>query len=420
MSRAEPRLQYYFNSELMKSQRDVHTFADKEPKLADGDIEPYFKEKLPEIVGPLLENASDWPGEKKPQDLVLKAQSLLVWATTTARFIVDPEKQLECILSSSGGNHLDNIYRQVLERACPPTVDESILSLFLNALVVTREPMNLYTLASLLSFNNSNHKELSETIRLNVLRYLQAVLIVPGIDTAVLAEDAEPIQFIHSSFVDYRTDATPLRKARSSYPGQAIALDACGILLSRPAGCHYRGKCHGVMAGHVRGDIALLDIIIKALAEAMTGLPRGDMDLWDATADALTGWPVDTKEDKMYAIIEALFTVMLNGHTEGDPGVLGATVEALLRAMNGSLVRGDTSGLDTTTKALLSATMASVTKGNAGRSDAPTNTLPRTMMPRVSSGDQKPNTTVETLLGEMLASDDAHSDAQKCRRPIGC
>ncbi|KAG8890880.1 hypothetical protein FRB98_002898 [Tulasnella sp. 332] len=219
-SRAEPQLQYYFNSEPMKSQRDVYTLGDEKVELVDKDIGIYLKEKLPEMVGPLVEDSSDWPGEEKRRALVLKAQGLFVWATTAVRIIADPntgrdpEKKLERLLSSSHQDHLDDIYGQILERACPATIDNDnpeTVSLFRNvlgALVVAQEPMNIHTLASLLSPDNSQHKEIAQNIRRNVLRYLQAVFIVPGVDTGELAVDAKPIRFIHTSFIDYLTDTS--------------------------------------------------------------------------------------------------------------------------------------------------------------------------------------------------------------------
>ncbi|KAG8873636.1 hypothetical protein FRB98_008879, partial [Tulasnella sp. 332] len=219
-SRAKPQLLYHFDSEPMKSRRTVHTLTDEDAQVVDGDIGTYFKEKLPEVVGPLLKDPSDWPGEERRRALVLKAQRLFLWATTATRIIADPnmgrdpEKKLARLLSSEHQGHLDAIYGQILGDACPAVIDNDTpdtISLFRNVLgtlVVARAPINICTIASFLDPNESHHKGLSENIRFNVLRYLQAVLIIPGVDIAEPAEDAEPIRFIHTSFIDYLSDTS--------------------------------------------------------------------------------------------------------------------------------------------------------------------------------------------------------------------
>ncbi|KAG9030104.1 hypothetical protein FRB95_004344 [Tulasnella sp. JGI-2019a] len=133
--------------------------------------------------------------------------------------ILDPETQLEGILSSNDAICLDDIYGQILDRACPTSSHRSLLALFrdiLGALVVARVPINIHTLASLLSPDSvedqrkgnygqrSKHERFANRIRISVL-CLQAVLIVPDVE-APQARDAKPIRFIHSSFIDYLTD----------------------------------------------------------------------------------------------------------------------------------------------------------------------------------------------------------------------
>ncbi|KAG8997521.1 hypothetical protein FRB94_007614 [Tulasnella sp. JGI-2019a] len=133
--------------------------------------------------------------------------------------ILDPETQLEGILSSNDAIRLDDIYGQILDRACPTSSHRSLLALFrdiLGALVVARVPINIHTLASLLSPDSvedqrkgnygqrSKHERFANRIRISVL-CLQAVLIVPDVE-APQARDAKPIRFIHSSFIDYLTD----------------------------------------------------------------------------------------------------------------------------------------------------------------------------------------------------------------------
>ncbi|KAG8878791.1 hypothetical protein FRB97_002208 [Tulasnella sp. 331] len=122
------------------------------------------------------------------------AQGSFIWATTVGGILGDtnfrdPEKQLRSILSMDQKNHLDEIYAKVLERACPPTV-------------------NIFTLASLLCSATADYQAFAKHIRATVLTYLQAVLVVPEVEVSRPARDVQPIRFIHTSFVDYLTDAT--------------------------------------------------------------------------------------------------------------------------------------------------------------------------------------------------------------------
>ncbi|KAG8872996.1 hypothetical protein FRB97_007128, partial [Tulasnella sp. 331] len=215
-SRGEPHLQQFYTSEPMRSHVEIHSLGEEKRELVDKDINAYFRERLPELVGKWVANASEWPGEERLRVLVLLAQGLFIWATTVGGILGDvnfrdPEKQLESILSMDRKTHLDDIYAKVLERACPATVDNGVLVLFQNvlgALLVVQAPVNIYTLASLLSSAAGDYQAFAERIRATVLIYLQAVLVVPGVEISGPTPDAQPIRFIHTSFVDYLTDST--------------------------------------------------------------------------------------------------------------------------------------------------------------------------------------------------------------------
>ncbi|KAG8888580.1 hypothetical protein FRB98_007344 [Tulasnella sp. 332] len=113
------------------------------------------------------------------------AQGSFIWATTVGGILGDtnfrdPEKQLRSILSMDQKNHLDEIYAKV----------------------------NIFTLASLLCSATADYQAFAKHIRATVLTYLQAVLVVPEVEVSRPARDVQPIRFIHTSFVDYLTDAT--------------------------------------------------------------------------------------------------------------------------------------------------------------------------------------------------------------------
>ncbi|KAG8992619.1 hypothetical protein FRB93_002351 [Tulasnella sp. JGI-2019a] len=213
-SRSEPHLQQCYTSDALTSQLETHSLGEEKPELVEDDISVYFKERLPGMVKQWVANAPDWPGEEKRLALVRKAQGLFICATTVARMLADPtirdpEGQLEAILSSSKPINLDEIYAQILERACPLSPDGNLLARFRNvlgALVVARVPINIHALASLLSPDGSQDQEFAHRIRITVLSYLQAVLIISDVEASKVAQDAQPIRFIHSSFIDYLTD----------------------------------------------------------------------------------------------------------------------------------------------------------------------------------------------------------------------
>ncbi|KAG8986297.1 hypothetical protein FRB94_002896, partial [Tulasnella sp. JGI-2019a] len=214
-SRAEPWLQKHYDSEPMKPQLAVHSLGDEKREEVEKDIEAFLKEELPELVRSLVGDASDWPGEARRKALVSKSQGLFIFASTAVRIITDsnlgrdPNVALKRILSSESHSHLDEIYRQIIERACPSTLDPEAVALFrqvVGALVVAREPINVHTLASLICPDGTQLRYFASDIRLQVLIYLQAVLVIPDINTIEHTADAQPIQFTHTSFIDYLTD----------------------------------------------------------------------------------------------------------------------------------------------------------------------------------------------------------------------
>ncbi|KAG9001440.1 hypothetical protein FRB94_004755 [Tulasnella sp. JGI-2019a] len=212
-SRGEPHLQKYFRSEPLKSELETHPLGDVVGERVDEDVAMYFQSQLPDLVGEWVAEPSNWPGEERRKALVHKTQGLFICATTVARMLADPktrnpEKQLNDILSSENNICLDDMYAQILKRACPIDSDDDLLQLFrdvLGALMVARVPINTYTLASLLSPHGSQHHEFAKHIRATVLSYLLAVLIIPDVDSSEVARDALPIRFIHTSFVDHLT-----------------------------------------------------------------------------------------------------------------------------------------------------------------------------------------------------------------------
>ncbi|KAG8991329.1 hypothetical protein FRB94_012555, partial [Tulasnella sp. JGI-2019a] len=222
-SRPEPHLLHLYHSSPMNAKLEVRSLDLEDVGEVEGDIKEFFKQKLPRMVW-WVKNPSDWPGEERLKILVKLSQGLWIWAVTVARMLADqhfsdPEKQLDALLSTTPDPHrvygqntdLYAIYSKILNRACPPDSPSELLRLFLDvlgALRVLGEPVNIHTLASLLYSERPSDECFADEIRVKVLGYLRAILIVPGVEVDIPSRDAKPIRFIHKSFEDYLTDVS--------------------------------------------------------------------------------------------------------------------------------------------------------------------------------------------------------------------
>ncbi|KAG8993390.1 hypothetical protein FRB93_002003 [Tulasnella sp. JGI-2019a] len=202
----------------MDAQLEIRSLDLESEVEVESDIDQFFKQTLPVTV--LVKNPSNWPGDDRRTALVQLSGGLWIFAVTVARMLAepkchDPEELLDALLSTPSGPHrafehnsnLDSIYSKILTRACPP--DSTTINLFrdvLGALCVLTEPVNIYTLTSLICPDRSDGKGFTNEIRTKVLAYLQAVLIIPDVDEDELSRDAKPIRFVHKSFQDHLLD----------------------------------------------------------------------------------------------------------------------------------------------------------------------------------------------------------------------
>ncbi|KAG8996527.1 hypothetical protein FRB94_008227 [Tulasnella sp. JGI-2019a] len=221
-SRPEPHLIHHYASEPLDTRLYIRSLDLEDVGEVERDIEAFFKRELPRMVLGLVKRPSNWPGEQRLRILVRMAGGLWIWAVTVARMLTDqrirdPERQLDALLSTvpdihgEYGHNVDlyAVYSMILNRACPLDAHSQLLALFRNvlgALCVVKTPINIHTLVSLLCLDRSSGENIADDIPTRVLGYLQAVLIVPGIDEEVPSHDTKPIRFIHKSFEDYLLD----------------------------------------------------------------------------------------------------------------------------------------------------------------------------------------------------------------------
>ncbi|KAG8876913.1 hypothetical protein FRB97_003832 [Tulasnella sp. 331] len=220
-SRPGPRLLGLYASEPMRWQLDSHSLDEDEDEMG-GDIETFFRHKLPEVVWQWVKDPIDWPGEDMRRRLVRMAQGMCIWAAMVVRMISDsaiqdPDKQLETLISTeqasqvgdSDKSPLDALYTVILERACSTDPSADLFALFrdvLGILLVASVPMNVNTLSSLLCPDDSDSPTYTHRIRTTVLSYLQAVLVIPDVDDVNPSRDASEIRFRNQSFQDYLCD----------------------------------------------------------------------------------------------------------------------------------------------------------------------------------------------------------------------
>ncbi|KAG9030192.1 hypothetical protein FRB95_004241 [Tulasnella sp. JGI-2019a] len=221
-SRLELHLRHHYASEPLYGRLYICSLDLEKVGEVEKDIEAFLKRELPRMVLGMVKKPLNWPGRERLRILVLLSGGLWIWAVTVARMLADqrfrdPEKQLDTLISSMPetrgeyGHNTDlySLYSIILNRACPPDSHCGLFTLFrdvLRALCLPTAPINTHTLASLICLYDSNSDKFSDELRIKVLGYLQAVLVVPDVDDDDPSRDATPIKFVHKSFKDYLTD----------------------------------------------------------------------------------------------------------------------------------------------------------------------------------------------------------------------
>ncbi|KAG8862704.1 POC1 centriolar protein A, partial [Tulasnella sp. 331] len=177
-SRPEPHLIQLYHGEPLKSRLEICSLDLEDQEEVEGDIGEFLRQKLPEMVWGWVTNPSDWPGEERRKALGYNTD-------------------------------LYSIYSKIIDRAFPPGCDSDLLALLrdvLGTLPVVQVPVNIHTLTSTLCHRESELRDYTHRICITILAYLQAVLVVPGVEEADASRNASPICFVHKSFGDYLTD----------------------------------------------------------------------------------------------------------------------------------------------------------------------------------------------------------------------
>lgn len=171
------------------------------------DIALYIRHRL-RFISLRKQLPKDWPGDRRIQEFIQKAEGLFIWAFTSSEYLLTapyPDKKLSTLLSGinlSGlpaDKKMDALYAQILD-ACDWTDQDFVQSykLVIGTIMTVKTPISSSALRSL--YRDDQDLDVNE-----VLRPLSSLL------TGVLHDD-QPIQIIHLSirdFLTYRAQFSP-------------------------------------------------------------------------------------------------------------------------------------------------------------------------------------------------------------------
>jgi len=175
-----------------------------QPSIVDHDISLFLQYNLGRI-GQEWTLGADWPGEEVLRQLVLYANGLFIWASTTCRFIREgrrfARKRLDTILKASSSavtapeKHLNEIYLAVLKHSISSDYSDeekeeayNMLKYILGSTVVLLSPLSTSALSRLLQVSR---EEVDSTFN-----DLHAILDIPN-------DPIRPLRLHHPSFRDF-------------------------------------------------------------------------------------------------------------------------------------------------------------------------------------------------------------------------
>jgi hypothetical protein len=231
-SRVEVSIQRMF--EGLRGQVALH---DMEKSIVQGDIQHYLDRSFAEVARN-RKLALPFPPAKDLGELVRRAGSLFVYATTVAKWISDPEDQpllrLQQVLEKDEDEvtyqhqFLDDMYSEVLVQAAKtsrnPRKHECALKNVISTVVLLQEPVRASALAIL-----AGEKERTDSL-------------LPLLSAVLLADDSAPVRLFHPSFPEFVLSAERCRDER--------------FLVGASEGhLHLAIQCLDVMNMHLRENI---------------------------------------------------------------------------------------------------------------------------------------------------------------------
>ncbi|KIM25844.1 hypothetical protein M408DRAFT_73786, partial [Serendipita vermifera MAFF 305830] len=151
------------------------------------DIRTFLKQELRQIVARYSSLPPDWPGEETTDKMTEYAAGLFIWIKTFLKLLErgEPRRTLKQLLSRGGGG-MASLYTWILNAYFPNPSEEDIedFQAILGAIIFTKSPLDLTSLASLLSMDSTS------------MEY-----ICNGLQSVLDCDDT--LRIHHQSFVDF-------------------------------------------------------------------------------------------------------------------------------------------------------------------------------------------------------------------------
>jgi hypothetical protein len=188
------------------SLRQYFVLHEVEKEVVEDDIRKYVETSLAGVDNPGDDQSPDgWPSPSELSKLIRQCGKLFIYAATAIRYIKECpgfyEGRLSSLTSGSEGKSfqgsLDDLYGQILERACMFMEEQEINFMRdLTSLVVfLRSPLTIKAISSLSGADNT-----ARQLRHCISR-LKSVIHVPD-------QEEAPVTLFHASFFDFVTDPT--------------------------------------------------------------------------------------------------------------------------------------------------------------------------------------------------------------------
>ncbi|KAG8939408.1 hypothetical protein FRC03_006319, partial [Tulasnella sp. 419] len=211
-SRPEPHIMRVLRGDDLNQVSRPFVLHDIEKSIVQADIEIFFRHELSKIAHEfdLSSQPKLWPSDTELQELVNRAGSLFIVASTSVKFIADPYigqpgDQLLALLKddrasgSSSYKDLDQVYHHVLNTSVGGCGDANApicvrFRQIVGAIVTALDPLPPSVLGSLMNVRTTDVYA--------SIKFLGSVLIIPNEAYA----KHEPLRTFHLSFPNYLTE----------------------------------------------------------------------------------------------------------------------------------------------------------------------------------------------------------------------
>ncbi|KAF7344134.1 Mycorrhiza-induced WD40-repeat domain protein [Mycena venus] len=222
-SRDEAPIRNVFNSIQAAQQTDPFILHEVEKETVEEDIKKYVKKSLAQIVEANNDPLDTWPLEHNLSIFLSRCGTLFIYAATAMRYIDDEDgnyrdrfSAMACPSADSGSRlqtaEIDDLYAQILERACNPRVKEphevARMRETLATVIFVQTPLSMQGIAALLKMDVSTS-----------LSAMKSLIHVPS-----PTHRTATVTAFHASFPDFVAD--PMRCTLERCPSFPVLVPA--------------------------------------------------------------------------------------------------------------------------------------------------------------------------------------------------